>query len=162
MHWPRREPSPTRGWSCRESDSGGPGVLTRTRCAGGAHWLSGAHRGRAQRGQAAGRYVEFGEVESAARAPPRQARRRGPRSGQDLYPGDCQAERSSQRPTGCRAVSSMSRAARAYPNIWRSSQDIKDIFLDMKDNFLGYVSISLQLIHAYPLIYPYLSQIFIP
>jgi hypothetical protein len=104
--WSSRRPSPRGagsravrwfwgGWvwrALRLSRPGGgflarAGTCTTTR-------LSGAHGGRAHWGQAAGRYVGSGEVRCAA--PPQQARRRVPRSGQDLY--HYPAERSSRRP----------------------------------------------------------------
>ena len=90
---------PTRRWSCPVPPGGGVATArTSTR-------LSGAHGGRARVG-AGGRAVrKFGEV-GARRAPSRQARRGGPRSGQDLY--HYPAERSSRRPSprgaGGRAV----------------------------------------------------------
>ena len=66
------------------------------RCAVGVVWLSGAHRGRARGGQAAGRHRPGG-VGCVARAPLRQARRGVPRAGQVQY--HYPAERSSQRPS---------------------------------------------------------------
>ena len=82
------------------------------RCAVGVVWLSGAHRGRARGGQAAGRHRPGG-VGCVARAPLRQARRGVPRAGQVQY--HYPAERSSQRPSprgaGGRAVRSWCRLA---------------------------------------------------
>ena len=73
----RRACSASAGPAGRSSLGPGSGTTTR---------LSGAHGGRAHGGQAAGRYVGSGEVGCAARAPPRQARRGVPRSGQGPVP----------------------------------------------------------------------------